>query len=182
MADTSCDGGISIHSPRVGRGDGGQRDVRRQHHFNPLAPGGARPDGTPTQPQRGGFQSTRPGWGEACSYVQPSHLCQISIHSPRVGRGARPTSSPWTRSTFQSTRPGWGEAALDDLRDSGAIFQSTRPGWGEAQLLRPDAHGRDFNPLAPGGARHRHEQHRSTHRHFNPLAPGGARPRRRIRR
>ena len=33
------------------------------------------------------FQSTRPGWGEAGERDGAHAVCDISIHSPRVGRG-----------------------------------------------------------------------------------------------
>ena len=61
------------------------------------------------------FQSTRPGWGEAAIDGVPFDSKRISIHSPRVGRGARLLREYYLRKGFQSTRPGWGEAALNGL-------------------------------------------------------------------
>ena len=145
-------------------------------HFNPLAPGGARP---PCQSSCGIFsifQSTRPGWGEAARHDKVVHRRIISIHSPRVGRGfVKVVVGNFEKISIHSPRVGRGNGVFDDVylhadfnplapggarqrhgspSASGGKFQSTRPGWGEAPRHAPPACRRYFNPLAPGGARH----------------------------
>ena len=61
------------------------------------------------------FQSTRPGWGEAVVPFLPFRHLVISIHSPRVGRGAEYMPNMRSFHKFQSTRPGWGEAAPEGV-------------------------------------------------------------------
>ena len=145
------------------------------------------------------FQSTRPGWGEAVVPFLPFRHLVISIHSPRVGRGARRSPTAGARS-FQSTRPGWGEARntcptcalstnFNPLAPGGArqplrvyqrprfVFQSTRPGWGEASRLRAVmASLALFQSTRPGWGEAIYQGTRQGRTgHFNPLAPGGAR-------
>ena len=171
------------------------------HHFNPLAPRGARltrkfltDNGVPISihsPLAGRdsakrlnsktlilFQSTRPSRGETTHEVTNKAKIKISIHSPLAGRDR--ISSIACISFGPNFNPLAPRGARQALRDKGDT-------------------GDDFNPLAPRGAR-RHSWMRgatpkrfqstrpsrgetgerrdraASHGHFNPLAPRGARP------
>ena len=107
-----------------------------RQYFNPLAPGGARP-----------------------TVVTVFCAFEISIHSPRVGRGL--TARVYAHVddiSIHSPRVGRGIAQIFEIA-SVIKFQSTRPGGGEARWsARSRACGRYFNPLAPGGARRAAEE------------------------
>ena len=80
---------ISIHSPRVGRGDSEIAEFRARLWIS--------------------IHSPRVGRGDRI-IDDVADLQYISIHSPRVGRGSSRASRSVYSSVFQSTRPGWGEA------------------------------------------------------------------------
>ena len=74
------------------------------------------------------FQSTRPGWGEAC-----------------IGR-----SSPRQHGGFQSTRPGWGEAKL--LAEMGGLnvyFNPLAPGGARLHLAAVNGGGKGISIHSP---------------------------------
>ena len=101
---------ISIHSPRVGRGKARASRPSSTMKFQSTRPGWGEANGRSGQPSTTIFQSTRPGWGEAFRQMVVSENSEISIHSPRVGRGVCEHVKGRVCGQFQSTRPGWGEA------------------------------------------------------------------------
>ena len=123
----------------------------------------------------------------------------ISIHSPRVGRGCSslPPLSPSCYFnplapggarlkaltdrrreiiSIHSPRVGRGPEYMPNMR-SFHKFQSTRPGWGEASRLRAVmASLALFQSTRPGWGEAIYQGTRQGRTgHFNPLAPGGAR-------
>ena len=130
---------------------------KRQLHFNPRAPRGAR---------RIEFGFNFP---------------QVNFN-PRAPRGARPNrgESSSTSKTFQSTCPARGTTSGSALlmRCSASIsIHVPREGHDGGVTMRAFATVADFNPRAPRGARHcpKGTVISSIH-HFNPRAPRGARP------
>ena len=190
---------ISIHAPRVGRDRPSKHRTRRQCHFNPRAPCGARPKMADSLLPRFRFQSTRPVWGATFFFgfrILPAPLFQStrpvwgataawpavrrrpSHFNPRAPCGARRSLSVYLnhQKGFQSTRPVWGATETQKLVERDALFQSTRPVWGATR--RPHARGpahEYFNPRAPCGARRSAPVPRRARPHFNPRAPCGAR-------
>ena len=123
---------ISIHSPRVGRGRGQFTAGGRHADFNPLAPGGARPVPARRRRSPAYFNPLAPGGARQSAQDAYKTTIEISIHSPRVGRGrsAGPFVPPGLH--FNPLAPGGARHLSRSGREQRAVFQSTRPGWGEA--------------------------------------------------
>ena len=77
---------ISTHSPRVGRTNLLSGNLIQLLNFNSLAPRGANLSSNVSLPTISAFQLTRPAWGEPLALTACSCDCDISTHSPRVGR------------------------------------------------------------------------------------------------
>ena len=128
-----------------------------QSYFDPLAPGGARPNPVGGKSVSPVLRSTRSAWGETWqAWTCRRHRCLgTSIHSPCVGR---------------------------DLGHHGLGRRDTRFDPLTPRRVRPRCNyiikrNRDFDPLAPFGARRWHCTTCDKYfGGFNPLAPRGARP------
>ena len=69
-------------------------------------------------------------WGVTPFFVSNAQKCNISIHTPRVGRDLPTETAAQGWFTFQSTRPVWGVTVSLLVKNNLIIFQSTRPVWG----------------------------------------------------
>jgi len=99
---------VSIHAPRAGRDERGERVAREVEGFNPRAPRGARPHGTRKRRNPRRFQSTRPARGATIQPFGNSRSRLVSIHAPRAGRDILIPSMSSPSMPFQSTRPARG--------------------------------------------------------------------------
>ena len=145
---------ISIHSPRMGRDPSRDALSGDRRDFNPLSPHGERPYRRYPGGKPPAFQSTLPAWGETADALAAAWAGWISIHSPRMGRD-RDTNRRgfWRFISIHSPRMGRDPAASAAVHQR-LLFQSTLPAWGETQGFAGRADARlDFNPLSPHGER-----------------------------
>ena len=163
-------------------------------NFNSLAPCGANRARQWQDSRRDKFQLTRPVWGEPRPYSFPTHLSNISTHSPRVGRtrlppplskppthfnslapcGANP-SYPYTRLSirrFQLTRPVWGEPGMTSCSSYSFAISTHSPRVGRTFFVMVlITHSSNFNSLAPCGANHQRWQILNNYREFQLTRP-----------
>ena len=200
--NAACDdinrSGISTHSPRVGRTYDGNNNAKSFVHFNSLAPCGANLKGDISEMRGSSFQLTRPVWGEPRCGYEGETQCEISTHSPRVGRtfsvnstksacSLISTHSPRVGRTLRVVRGQGDPSHFNSLAPCGANrgddiaishsaqFQLTRPVWGEPPKMLSITRTTEISTHSPRVGRTRRGGGWTHYRaHFNSLAPCGA--------
>ena len=118
---------ISIHAPHAGRDGHAGLFLRRQKHFNPRAPCGARPNASPFRFFATYFNPRAP-CGARLSMVNASFLCYgISIHAPHAGRDGRIRVRCLSDLHFNPRAPCGARRCVLLSKFRSFIFQSTRP-------------------------------------------------------
>ena len=85
--------------------------------------------------RRVGFQLTRPVWGEPYFRQDGEVYCEISTHSPRVGRTVMDRNTVSHFSDFNSLAPCGANQNIVWSNNCLPQFQLTRPVWGEPLIF-----------------------------------------------
>ena len=103
---------------------------------SPRVPCGARLLAAPTNCVGFMFQSTRPARGATVRPVVPRDGAAVSIHAPRTGRDARPTSTSGPPPCVSIHAPRTGrDLARGEAPGRQLAFQSTRPARGATMVF-----------------------------------------------
>ena len=96
---------ISTHAPLAGRDRTEPKTVRKNSHFNPRAPCGARPQHSRDPNTQQEFQPTRPLRGATTRGATCGRGSRISTHAPLAGRDSRCRPSRRTQRDFNPRAP-----------------------------------------------------------------------------
>ena len=168
-------GGISIHSPCMGRDIPNSPPVVAVTDFNPLSLHGERRSCSRPSGRWRRFQSTLPAWGETAAEPRAGKADKISIHSPCMGRDDLLSGCVGLLDISIHSPCMGRDHRVSHLRSGRLHFNPLSLHGERRYFLRLVAYFLHFNPLSLHGERRGKPARPGMDSDFNPLSLHGER-------